>query len=537
MARSTEKAGANGWSYEAIQLLLKDRPVAYHPIIARTLGSVTGALFLSQVLYWQDKGDEGNGWFYKTQIEIEHETGLSRREQETARKVCRSAGVLEEKRMGVPSKLYYRPNVDKLIDLLAGGPEEGSEGPEDEKPDPDKDGSSNDADAMKDSTSHHIPETIDEDGAGENSWKSQNVGKRHPSMSESDNLEWRDRADKNGDKRQTSYSTENTPESTDLPSVGPSDALAREDSPSDSGARTKDQLTDGLSEENSYFSNTDASTTAIFPKLQEPQHEQSNAPDLLPREDEDNAAPNALEALRQQVETIPTSEVSEGAQSLARKVIANLPDLSDRDRCRVAKLAEHYHRQGREAVLSGAAAGMGLYAAHQRIDHPFPYLLACCVDLENESSSADEDLLRSLSGEDDSNTSEESDSSSYEWFFNSEEQESDAGEGQQRQHTPESDPEALALWEKVLEDVSDEINAPSLRVWFEGTIPVSLSANTLTVSVPNSFARDYIESRFKELLEGALSKHLSLTSGSSPRLEIVVGIEGSTDNTGMRESP
>ena len=68
-------------------------------------------------------------------------------------------------------------------------------------------------------------------------------------------------------------------------------------------------------------------------------------------------------------------------------------------------------------------------------------------------------------------------------------------------------------------------------------IPISFSADTVTVSVPNTFAKEYIESRFKELLEGALSKHLSLTSGSSPRLEIVVGIEGSTDNTGMRESP
>ena len=71
-----------------------------------------------------------------------------------------------------------------------------------------------------------------------------------------------------------------------------------------------------------------------------------------------------------------------------------------------------------------------------------------------------------------------------------------------------------------------------LRVWFEGIVPVSLVGETLTSSVPNTFAKEYIESRFKELLEGALAR-LSPTS----RLEIVVGVEGSTDNTDRRQTP
>ena len=55
--------------------------------------------------------------------------------------------------------------------------------------------------------------------------------------------------------------------------------------------------------------------------------------------------------------------------------------------------------------------------------------------------------------------------------------------------------------------------------------------DTLTVSVPNSFARDYIESRFKELLEAALVKHLSPTSS----LEIVVEPTVYTDNTSRNQ--
>lgn len=107
------------------------------------------------------------------------------------------------------------------------------------------------------------------------------------------------------------------------------------------------------------------------------------------------------------------------------------------------------------------------------------------------------------------------------------------GDSKLRQVTPDFDPEALPVWEKVLEDVSEEINAPSLRVWFEGTIPVSLTADTLTISAPNSVAKDYIESRFLELLEGALSDHLSPTS-SAPSLEIVVEPSEPTHNTDER---
>lgn len=91
---------------------------------------------------------------------------------------------------------------------------------------------------------------------------------------------------------------------------------------------------------------------------------------------------------------------------------------------------------------------------------------------------------------------------------------------------PISDLEAAEVWDKVLNNVSEEINSPSLRVWFEGTVPVALSSDKLTLSVPNSSAKKYIESRFGEALEKALQQHLSPTAV----LELVVA-EGYTDNT------
>jgi len=96
--------------------IIKDRPVAYHPDFAKALGSVQTALFLSQLLYWSDKGK--NGWIYKTQQEFYEETGLSRREQETARRKLKERGILEEKYQGIPRKLYYKVNFQKLAEVM-----------------------------------------------------------------------------------------------------------------------------------------------------------------------------------------------------------------------------------------------------------------------------------------------------------------------------------------------------------------------------------------------------------------------------------
>ncbi|MDK2631969.1 conserved phage C-terminal domain-containing protein [Pantoea stewartii subsp. indologenes] len=94
---------------------LLDRPIAYQACFVR-FGGVTGAVLLSQLVYWHNRMD--GSWFYKTQKEIKSETGLSREEQETARRRLISAGVLEEDRRGVPAKLFFRVKADRLEALL-----------------------------------------------------------------------------------------------------------------------------------------------------------------------------------------------------------------------------------------------------------------------------------------------------------------------------------------------------------------------------------------------------------------------------------
>lgn len=98
-----------------------DRPVAYHRDFVDLGVGVTGALMLSQAFYWSSRTNDSQGWFYKSQAEWEKETGLTRYEQESARKKLVKAGIFEEQKQGVPCKLYYRiclETLDKLLDAV-----------------------------------------------------------------------------------------------------------------------------------------------------------------------------------------------------------------------------------------------------------------------------------------------------------------------------------------------------------------------------------------------------------------------------------
>jgi len=84
------------------------------------------------------------------------------------------------------------------------------------------------------------------------------------------------------------------------------------------------------------------------------------------------------------------------------------------------------------------------------------------------------------------------------------------------------DPTAEKLWGRVLEHAEGEIDASSLRVWFEAITAVAIGPDYLTISVPNPFAREYVEKRFKATLENALRQELSQDAA----LRVVIGTSG-----------
>lgn len=94
---------------------LLDSPIAYHRCFVSIAGSVSGAVFLSQVCYWSKRAKRTDGFFYKTDTEWCEETGIPARTQDRIRSILRSKGIISEKLTGNPSTVHYKLNEDALI--------------------------------------------------------------------------------------------------------------------------------------------------------------------------------------------------------------------------------------------------------------------------------------------------------------------------------------------------------------------------------------------------------------------------------------
>ena len=67
-----------------------------------------------------------------------------------------------------------------------------------------------------------------------------------------------------------------------------------------------------------------------------------------------------------------------------------------------------------------------------------------------------------------------------------------------------------SLWEKTLNIIKGEMSEVSFNTWIKSCEPLSISSNTIKISVPNSFTQDILEKRYKDLvvnsIEAACSK-------------------------------
>lgn len=94
-----------------------EKPVLFNPGLGRISKSATAGLFMSQMLYWHQKG-RNKEWVYKTIKEFNQETCLTRSEQDRAIKKWEAMEILEVKRKGIPQRRYFRVNIEKLEILL-----------------------------------------------------------------------------------------------------------------------------------------------------------------------------------------------------------------------------------------------------------------------------------------------------------------------------------------------------------------------------------------------------------------------------------
>ena len=96
---------------------LLGRHIAFHRRLVDVTASVKAALLLSQSIYWTRHGrniDRHDGWFHKTAAQWERETGLSVKEQASARARLRNLALLEDMRRGIPARMHFRLNVNEL---------------------------------------------------------------------------------------------------------------------------------------------------------------------------------------------------------------------------------------------------------------------------------------------------------------------------------------------------------------------------------------------------------------------------------------
>lgn len=88
---------------------INSRPISYFPIYRDITGSVTGAVLLSQLMYWLSKKDK----IFKTDAEIMAETHLTQNELRAAKTKLKSVDFITVSREGIPAKTYYSIDWEK----------------------------------------------------------------------------------------------------------------------------------------------------------------------------------------------------------------------------------------------------------------------------------------------------------------------------------------------------------------------------------------------------------------------------------------
>ena len=60
------------------------------------------------------------------------------------------------------------------------------------------------------------------------------------------------------------------------------------------------------------------------------------------------------------------------------------------------------------------------------------------------------------------------------------------------------------LWQKTLNIIKGEMSEVSFNTWIKSCEPISMSSDTIKISVPNSFTQDILEKRYKDLVANSI---------------------------------
>ncbi|KAB2319011.1 hypothetical protein F8A86_11700 [Betaproteobacteria bacterium SCN1] len=120
MAKSKADEQVSSTITPALLLDIFDEPIVFQRAYVGLTGSAVAALFLSYAVYTSERlPAEAEGWFKKTGEEWKAETGLTRFEQQAARKILRDLNILIERKYGLPAELYFKVRLDRVLELLS----------------------------------------------------------------------------------------------------------------------------------------------------------------------------------------------------------------------------------------------------------------------------------------------------------------------------------------------------------------------------------------------------------------------------------
>ena len=79
------------------------------------------------------------------------------------------------------------------------------------------------------------------------------------------------------------------------------------------------------------------------------------------------------------------------------------------------------------------------------------------------------------------------------------------------------------IWAKTLETIKSELSEVSFNTWIKSCEPISISSDTITISVPNSFTQDILDKRYKDLVANSIE----VVCSKLYKIEFVIASEAS----------
>lgn len=119
-ARVGAASGSLDWSDGAAVAELLGPALAYHRVLATVAGGVNAGILLSRALHLTRVQSKirPDGWIGRSMAQWMHDVGLTRREQETARRELARLGIWEESIKGIPPRVFVRVRMQCLKAIL-----------------------------------------------------------------------------------------------------------------------------------------------------------------------------------------------------------------------------------------------------------------------------------------------------------------------------------------------------------------------------------------------------------------------------------